>query len=61
MDNLELKRKRLELSRVSVAKEEQEFKIAEYQDQIKRLESMVEIQKAKEEQLKEEIKQLENK
>lgn len=56
--SIEVKRKKLELSRVQVAREEQEFKIAERQEEIARLEAMIEIQKAKEEQLKQEISEM---
>lgn len=61
MGSIELKRKKLELSRVSLAREEQEFKIAEYQEQILRLTGMVQIQIAKEKELKAEITVLESK
>lgn len=53
--SLELKRKQLELSRVQLAREEQELKIEERMDEIRRLESAILIQKEKEEQLKAEI------
>lgn len=52
---MELKRKKLELSRVSLAREEQEFKIEERMEEIKRLQAMIEIQKKKEEELQAEI------
>lgn len=52
---MELKRKKLELSRVSLAREEQEFKIEERMEEIKRLQTMIEIQKKKEEELQAEI------
>lgn len=52
---MELKRKKLELSRVSLAREEQEFKIEERMEEIKRLQSMIEIQMKKEEELQAEI------
>lgn len=57
--SLEIKRRKLELSRVSVAREEQEFKIAEYQAQIERLMETIKIQIAKENQIKEELLKLE--
>lgn len=53
--SLELKRKQLELSRVQLAREEQELKIEERMDEINRLKSAIEIQIEKEEQLKAEI------
>lgn len=58
---MELKRKKLELSRVSLAREEQEFKIEERLEEIKRLQAMIEIQKKKEEELQAEITALVNK
>jgi len=56
--SLDLKRKQLELSRVEVARMEQEFKIDEYKEHIQRLEKTIEIQIATEDKLKQEIKQL---
>lgn len=61
MSDIELKRKKLELSRVQLAREEQEFKIEERMEEIRRLESMIEIQKKKEQELKVEITTLEAK
>lgn len=55
---MELRRKKLELSRVSLAKEEQEFKIEERMEEIRRLQAMIEIQKKKEEELQVEIEKL---
>ena len=52
---MELKRKKLELSRVSLAREEQEFKIEERMEEIKRLQAMIEIQVKKEQELQAEI------
>lgn len=59
--SLELKRKQLELSRVELARQEQELKIEERMDEIGRLEKTIEIQKAKETELKSEIIALRNK
>lgn len=59
--SLELKRKELELSRVELARQELELKIEERMDEINRLEKMIEIQKAKETELKAEIIALRNK
>jgi hypothetical protein len=56
--SLDLKRKQLELARVEVARQEQEFKIDEYKEQIERLQKTIQIQVATEEKLKQEIKQL---
>lgn len=55
---MELRRKKLELSRVKLAREEQEFKIEERLEEIKRIESMISIQKKKEEELEAEIEKL---
>lgn len=55
---MELKRKKLELSRVSLAREEQEFKIEERMEEIKRLQVMIEIQMKKEQELQAEIAKL---
>lgn len=58
---MELKRKRLELSRVELARQEQEFKIEERMEEINRLNAMIEIQKNKEQELRAEIAALVNK
>lgn len=55
---MELKRKKLELSRVSLAREEQEFKIEERMEEIRRLQAMIEIQMKKEQELQAEIAKL---
>jgi hypothetical protein len=59
--SLDLKRLQVEYKRVNAAKEELELKILESMDQIKRLESNVEIQKAKEEELLGKIKDFQSK
>jgi hypothetical protein len=59
--SIELKRKQLELSRVELARQEQEFKIEERMDEINRLKSMIEIQKNKEQELRAEVSALINK
>lgn len=59
--SIDLKRKKLELSRVQLAREEQEFKIEERMEEIKRLNAMVDIQKNKEDELNAEISALSNK
>lgn len=59
--SLELKRKELEISRVELARQELELKIEERMDEIHRLEKMIDIQKAKETELKAEIIALRNK
>ena len=55
MTPLELKRLKLELVRVSVARNEIEFKIEERLDEISRLQDHIKIQEAKEAELKEKI------
>lgn len=52
---LEAKRKHLELSRVTLAKEEMQFKIEEMKEEIKRLEGYVITQDDKIESLTKEI------
>jgi len=58
---IELKRKQLELSRVELARQEQELKIEERMEEIGRIEAMILIQKKKEEELKQEIQTLHSK
>lgn len=59
--SIDLKRKKLELSRVQLAREEQELKIEERMEEIKRIEALIEIQKKKEDELTAEITALTNK
>jgi hypothetical protein len=56
--SIEIKRKKLELSRVQLAREEQELKIEEKMEEIKRLESLIEIQIKKQNELSVEIAEL---
>lgn len=56
--SIDLKRKKLELSRVELARQEQELKVEEKMEEIGRLESMIQIQKNKEQELKAEISAL---
>jgi hypothetical protein len=58
MESIEVKRKKLELSRVELARKEQEFRIEERMEEIHRLEAMIEIQITKEQELKAEIEAL---
>jgi hypothetical protein len=53
---LEINRKKLELSRVKLAREELEFKIEERNEEIKRLLEHIEIQKKREAELEIELK-----
>lgn len=55
MDSMDVKRKRLELARVEVARQELEFKIEEREEEIKRLKDHIQIQKNKEEEIKQDI------
>jgi len=55
MNELEKKKKKLELSRVSLAKEELELKIEERTEEIKRLLDAIEVQNKKINELKKEI------
>jgi hypothetical protein len=50
-DSIDIKRKKLELSRVELARQEQEFKIEERMEEINRLKGMIDIQKNKEQDL----------
>lgn len=59
MSSIEVKRKRLELSRVMLAREEQELKIEERMEEIKRIQAMIDIQKNKEQDLSAELLALE--
>ena len=60
-NGIDVKRKKLELSRVELARQEQELKIEEKMDEISRLEAMIQIQLNKETELKAEITALSNK
>ncbi len=55
MDNIEIKRKKLELSRVELARQEQELKIEERLEEINRIKGTIDIQIKKEQELKAEI------
>lgn len=61
MNPLEIKKIRVEYKKVNAAREDLELRILEAQDNIKRLEDHVKIQMAKEDELSEKIKQLEQK
>lgn len=51
MTALELKKIQVEFKRVNSAREEQELRILEFQEQIQRLQASIDISKAKEEEL----------
>lgn len=55
MNDLEIKRKKLELARVQISKQELEFKIEERLDEIKRIKEHIEIQIKREKELIEEL------
>lgn len=57
--SIEIKRKKLELSRVELARLEQELKIEERMEEITRIKSTIQIQINKENELKAEITALE--
>lgn len=59
--SLELKRKKLELMRVTTARHELEFKIEEKQDEIKRIQDHIKVQRLKEAELGKEIHDMEKK
>lgn len=59
--SIELKRKKLELSRVELARQEQEFKIEERMEEINRLKATIMLQENKENELRAEIMALETK
>ena len=56
MSELEKKKKRLELARVQLAREELEFKVEERMDEIERLKAAIQIQLEKEEEIRKDLK-----
>jgi hypothetical protein len=60
MNPLEIKRKELELMRVETARKELEFKVEERIDEINRVKEQINIQLAKEEEIRREIKKMRN-
>jgi hypothetical protein len=59
MNILDVKRKKLELARVQMARNELEFKIEEKMDEVSRIKHQIGLQLEKEEELKQEIAKLE--
>lgn len=59
--DIELKRLHVDYKRVNAAREELEFRVLEFEDQIKRLQTNIDLQKAKEIELLEQIKNFEKK
>ena len=51
MSPFEIKKMQVEYKRVNAAREEQELRIFEFEEQIKRLEASIELSKAKEDEL----------
>lgn len=60
MMDIELKKLQVEFKRVNSAREEMEYKVMEFQEQIKRLEDNIEISKAKENDLLAKIEEKKN-
>lgn len=58
MSNYELKKIQVEFKRVNAAREEQELRILEFQEQIQRLEASIAISIAREEELKTKIAEM---
>ena len=58
MDNYELKKVQVEYKRVNAAREEQELRILEFHEQIKRLEASIAISIAKEDELQAKIAEM---
>lgn len=61
MSSIDFKRKKFELARVELARQEQELKIEEKMEEISRLQAMIQIQKNKEIELKAEIAAMDSK
>lgn len=59
--NIELKRLHVDYKRVNAAREELEFRVLECEDQIKRLQANIDLQKVKEAEILEQIKNFEQK
>lgn len=55
MNNIEYKRKELELQRVQMARKEMQFRIDEFEYEIEKLRGYIVIQTTKEEDLKQEL------
>jgi predicted nucleic acid-binding Zn-ribbon protein len=61
MDAYELKKVQVEYKRVNAAREEQELRILEFQEQIKRLEASIAVSIAREEELQNKLSEMKNK
>ena len=59
--HIELKRLHVDYKRVNAAREELEFRVLEFKDQIKRLNENIELQMVKEAELLEQIKNFDQK
>jgi predicted nucleic acid-binding Zn-ribbon protein len=58
MDAYEFKKLQVEYKRVNAAREEQELRILEFQDQIKRLEASIAISLAREDELQAKLSEM---
>lgn len=58
MSPIDVKRKELELVRISAARAEMEFKIMEKEEEVDRLKANIQIQLVKEAEIKDELKKL---
>lgn len=61
MTKLEFKKRTLEYERVKLARQELELKIEERLDEVERLKEHIKVQVAKEEEIKQDLKQYSNK
>ena len=59
--HIELKRLHVDYKRVNAAREELEFRVLEFEDQIKRLQANIDLQKVKEAEILEQIKNFDQK
>ena len=60
MNPYELKKLQVEYKRVNAAREEQELRVLEFEDQIKRVMASIEVSKAKEDELLAKVKELQD-
>ncbi len=58
MDAYELKKLQVEYKRVNAAREEQEMRVMELEEQIKRLQNSISVSLSKEEEIQNKIKEL---
>lgn len=60
MNAYEYKKVQVEYKRVNAAREEQELRVLEFEEQISRIKASIEISKAKEAELSQKLKEMEN-